>query len=164
MVPQDPRYRYRVRQTDVILAPNQPPPPVEHDVVYEEEGRPQEEQEYVALDDQQVNHPSGYQMRSRSHNRSRFEAFDKEEDDDEEEALETLWLPSIPTIPEPAGNHERIIEDDRNQDREDSSTTDNSDGVVTIDESDEELLQEAGNNREQEQGQEQDIQVEDNHS
>ena len=35
MVPHDPRYRYKVRQTDIMLAPNQPPPPVDHNVIYE---------------------------------------------------------------------------------------------------------------------------------
>ena len=34
MVPHDPRYRYKVRQTDIILAPNQPPPPTVHDTIY----------------------------------------------------------------------------------------------------------------------------------
>ena len=34
MVPQDPRFRYRVHQTNLILAPNQPPPPTNHDVFY----------------------------------------------------------------------------------------------------------------------------------
>ena len=37
MVPQDPRYRYTVGQTDIILAPNQPPPPTNHDVYYSAE-------------------------------------------------------------------------------------------------------------------------------
>ena len=32
MVPHDSRYRYRIRQADVILAPNQPPPIIDHDV------------------------------------------------------------------------------------------------------------------------------------
>ena len=34
MVPHDPRYRYKVRQTEIILAPNQPPPPTVHDTIY----------------------------------------------------------------------------------------------------------------------------------
>ena len=33
MVPHDARYRYNVRQTDIILAPNQPPPPLKYDAM-----------------------------------------------------------------------------------------------------------------------------------
>ena len=34
MVPHDPRYRYNVSQTDIFLAPNQPPPPINHEAFY----------------------------------------------------------------------------------------------------------------------------------
>ena len=48
MVPHDARYRYKVRQTDIILAPNQPPPPTVHDTIYMyEESDPEPPGEYI---------------------------------------------------------------------------------------------------------------------
>ena len=149
MVPQDPRYRYRVRQTDVILAPNQPPPPVEHDVVYEDEDQTQAGQEHPPHGGQHVKHHEGYQLRGRNPNNTRLKAFEQDEEDDDEEAYDMMWLPPHPST---QGEYTGQIEDERNGPSEDSITTDESDGVVTIDESEEELLTELRVEEEQQQG------------
>ena len=68
MVPHDPRYRYRVRQTDVVLAPNQPPPLIDLEV--------QEVDQDVQID-QQVHH----NLQPATQKNTRVEEEEEEDDD-----------------------------------------------------------------------------------
>ena len=108
MVPHDPRYRYKVRQTDIMLAPNQPPPPVDHNVIYETDDLysvgdtdmvPQmihtHEEQQEEHQKQFRNHPPHH-----THNHTTNHNYD---DADEEE--EDIWFEyNIVPINEPAEN------------------------------------------------------------
>ena len=115
MVPQDPRYRYEVRQTDIIMAPNQPPPPVEHDVVYEDKAQPDEQHQGYQ---EQVHHPK--------YTRSYNNAAEDDELEDEEEEM-NIWFQSKPTASAEGG--EVTIDDSEHSEESDEDE-------MTIDEED----------------------------
>ena len=121
MVPQDPRYRYEVRQTDIIMAPNQPPPPVEHDVVYEDEAQPDDQ--HQRYQEQVHNNKTHYYTKyTRSYNNT---AEDDELEDEDEEM--NVWFQSQPTASAEGGEIAIVDSEHSEESGEDEITIDEED-------------------------------------
>ena len=121
MVPHDPRYRYKVKQTEIMLAPNQPPPPITHDTL----SLPEETVHWS-------NHPhtENYYMEEESLNQN----IDDEDDEDD-----IIWFEHTTGDTRPVqdilhdDNHNTSEENTNNRD----STEENDDDSYEANEEDE---------------------------
>ena len=127
IVPQDARYRYNVRQTDIVLAPNQPPPPKTYDTIssYAEPLVPHPVHQYPPQQYREVPHPPP--------SKESFPHANDEEDPDDED--QEIW--SIPYPPAPTHHQDQPYQHqylDAGPDLDDLS--EHSDSFITIDELD----------------------------